>query len=67
METATYRLIHPESDSVVFAEFALKDGTTELIGVTFLKGNVVDINNFRKVKQLAQTKFLSNNQRFFWE
>ena len=54
MKTATYRLGHHASGSIACVEFSLIDGEIKLDGISFLKGNVVDLDRYKYAKKFAK-------------
>lgn len=59
METRIFLCNHKPSDSRVAVEYAVKDRKVFLIGVTFLKGNVIDINVVRACNKRAKQILLA--------
>jgi hypothetical protein len=54
MPAATFWVLHVPSESRAIVEFTLQDRKVKLNSLFFVKGNVVDINLVRQLKQRAK-------------
>lgn len=59
METRSFFIDHKPSDSRVMVEYAVRDRKVFLVGVTFIKGNVIDINVVRACNKRAKQILLA--------
>jgi hypothetical protein len=54
MRAATFWLNHSASDSRVLVEFDIYKQKVYIVSVYFVRGNVIDINQVRKLKEQAK-------------
>lgn len=54
MKVATFWLNHDESDSRAIAEFGLIQGKVSLVGLGYIRGNVINLNDYAWCKKRVE-------------